>query len=571
MKTKIIFFLLGLSLFFCIPKVSACWDYRTMPPDYQPSGIISCDGSAYGSNTSTTWFLNVGTEKQIRLDCSFNLPLRAGNRLRIYQVLPTSCYSMGDCILDVDGGGYFSEIITTDLLTGCCIIRYDVASVPISYQEFLRINYSAVGEVIDDNLSVKGKVLAEDLYVSGNVGVGVRNPVQKLEVAGNILASEISGTVLRVNELETHNLHSFSTITNNGEINAYGVINAYGKVGIGIEGALPTERLEVGGTIKADTIKAKTLLQDVSNTKELIVVSGNSTTTTAYAPLHVENASGGITQSGHKMFSSYSTEGVPSYGQVKLTNNLFVRSFNGTSPGNWALHDGVTNGMESNPYSSSKTWWERFPFGGSGRQTWGHETTTYMTLVAGKLGIGIEPTEQLHVNGNIKADIVKAEKIAVTGDIDVNTIEAEAIAVNAVEAETIKATEIDVSGFIINSNGNVGIGVETPIHALDVNGTINAQKVIITTTVPAVPDYVFAPDYKLLGLKEVEEHINEHQHLPEVPSAAEMTEKGVDMIDLNFKLLQKIEELTLYVIDQNKQLSNQGERIKSLEKALDEK
>jgi len=350
-----------------------------------------------------------------------------------------------------------------------------------------------------------------------------------------------------------------------------------GKLGIGVDN--PQYPIDVKGVINADTIKVKTLLNDVN---DLIITSGNSTTTTAYAPLHVENASGGITQSGFKMFSSFSAEGASSFPNVKVTNNLFVRKFNENYPPDWALHDGITNGMQSNPYSSSQTWWERFPFDSSGKQTWGHGATTYMTLKGGKLGIGIEPIEQLHVNGNVKADIIKAS------DFIMNSTSAAQTATTYTNTKTGAnngfVTGIDASGngmiwhqnsshisfgtnnterVRILANGNVGIGVEDPTHALDVNGTINAQKVTITPTVPA-PDYVFAPDYKLLGLQEVEEHINEHQHLPEVPSAVEIAEKGVDVIDLNFKLLQKIEELTLYVIEQNK-------RISILEKALEEK
>ena len=125
-------------------------------------------------------------------------------------------------------------------------------------------------------------------------------------------------------------------------------------------------------------------------------------------------------------------------------------------------------------------------------------------------------------------------------------------------------------------DGKLGIGTEDPKQLLHVEGTIQAKKVIITETVGA--DFVFAPDYNLPKLEEVEDHINEHRHLPEIPSAAEMIEKGVDMIELNIKLLQKIEELTLYVIEQNKQLSNQNEQISSqnkriytLEKTLEEK
>jgi hypothetical protein len=68
------------------------------------------------------------------------------------------------------------------------------------------------------------------------------------------------------------------------------------------------------------------------------------------------------------------------------------------------------------------------------------------------------------------------------------------------------------------------------------------------------PDYVFAPTYKLMSLKATEEYINENQHLPGVPSAAEIQETGIDLAEMNAILLKKIEELTLQLIDLQKQV-----------------
>ena len=70
------------------------------------------------------------------------------------------------------------------------------------------------------------------------------------------------------------------------------------------------------------------------------------------------------------------------------------------------------------------------------------------------------------------------------------------------------------------------------------------------------PDYVFADSYSLKPLTEVESYINENSHLPEVPSAKEVGEKGYDLHEMNVLLLQKIEELTLYTIEQQKQITN---------------
>jgi hypothetical protein len=99
----------------------------------------------------------------------------------------------------------------------------------------------------------------------------------------------------------------------------------------------------------------------------------------------------------------------------------------------------------------------------------------------------------------------------------------------------------------------VGIGTANPDALLTVNGTVHAKEIKIDLSIP-VPDYVFEKSYKLKSLKEVELYIKENKHLPEVSSATVMQKEGVNIAELNMKLLQKVEELTLYVIEQNKEI-----------------
>ena len=107
----------------------------------------------------------------------------------------------------------------------------------------------------------------------------------------------------------------------------------------------------------------------------------------------------------------------------------------------------------------------------------------------------------------------------------------------------------------IDHTGNVGIGTPTPARELSVNGEIEAEELIVVPDVAAIPDFVFEEAYELRSLEEVERYIDEHGHLPEIPSAAEMQAEGVGMSAMQMKLLQKIEELTLYLIAQHKTLT----------------
>ena len=108
----------------------------------------------------------------------------------------------------------------------------------------------------------------------------------------------------------------------------------------------------------------------------------------------------------------------------------------------------------------------------------------------------------------------------------------------------------------INANGNVLIGttLADPTNALlTVNGTIHAKEVIVDVNIPA--DYVFHPSYNLMPLSQVEQYVKTNSHLPEIPSAAEVIKNGVSIGEMQNKLLQKIEELTLYVIEQQKEIN----------------
>jgi len=113
---------------------------------------------------------------------------------------------------------------------------------------------------------------------------------------------------------------------------------------------------------------------------------------------------------------------------------------------------------------------------------------------------------------------------------------------------------------IVSGNGNVGIGTTNPDSKLAVNGTIHSKEVKVDMT--GWSDFVFKRGYKLPTLEEVEKHITEKGHLKNIPSEEEVLEKGINLGEINAKLLQKIEELTLYVIEQNKKIEKQTEEIK---------
>ncbi|MGC3946365.1 MAG: hypothetical protein QM762_17905 [Chryseolinea sp.] len=125
--------------------------------------------------------------------------------------------------------------------------------------------------------------------------------------------------------------------------------------------------------------------------------------------------------------------------------------------------------------------------------------------------------------------------------------------------QTFNGTDYKALSFF---QGNVGIGTEQPDALLTVKGKVHAKEVLIDL-MPNVPDYVFEPDYKLMKLSELESYLKQNKHLPEVPSATEMVKTGMNVEQMNMTLLKKVEELTLYILQQE-------QKIKSIEARLND-
>ena len=124
---------------------------------------------------------------------------------------------------------------------------------------------------------------------------------------------------------------------------------------------------------------------------------------------------------------------------------------------------------------------------------------------------------------------------------------------NQIVFTTVDATGKFAQALNIGSEGNVAV-----------TNKLEAKEIKVTTTPTA--DFVFEDTYQLPDLADVEKHIKEKKHLPEIASAAEMQKEGVNIGDFQIKLLQKIEELTLYSIEQNKRILQLENEIKSLKK-----
>ncbi|MCI0449803.1 MAG: hypothetical protein L0Y79_08470 [Chlorobi bacterium] len=202
----------------------------------------------------------------------------------------------------------------------------------------------------------------------------------------------------------------------------------------------------------------------------------------------------------------------------------------------------------------------------------------HMILGAERVGINtgsIAPIQRLDVgdklcvrNGVIQ-DMDQLNPTAVTGTSDLglysqrNGYHMRFVTYNApIRFFTDAATNLigSTATMVVHNNGSVGIGTESPssTYKLSVNGKIRAKEIKVESN---WSDFVFKSEYNLRTLEEVENYIKENGHLPEIPSEKEVTENGVELGDMTAKLLQKIEELTLYIIELQKDIENLKEKI----------
>ncbi|MBL0737622.1 hypothetical protein JI750_12020 [Flavobacterium sp. GN10] len=217
----------------------------------------------------------------------------------------------------------------------------------------------------------------------------------------------------------------------------------------------------------------------------------------------------------------------------------------------------------------------------------------YMRGNDGNVGIGTsDPQARLHVNnGDNSYGIILANSSEAPFSLYAKSLTTQPINVEAFRLG-MKYSDVEENGFIsfyrgtsmrggflgfstngierisISSTGKVGIGMLNPTNELDVNGTIHSKEVKVDMTGWTWPDFVFKKEYNLPTLEEVEKHITEKGHLKNIPSEEEVFKNGIDLGEMNAKLLQKIEELTLYIIEMKKENESLQRNQRNLEERM---
>lgn len=270
-----------------------------------------------------------------------------------------------------------------------------------------------------------------------------------------------------------------------------------------------------------------------------------------------------------------------------LQNNLWlVRNAAGADWLSCRVHDGISVDVSFlTPQVNTRTWWERDPY--NNIQSWGTSASTYLVINKGNVGVStLAPVSTFQINSNaskFSAGSSSSVDLAYgTSYIGFNA----ARSVNGSTASwTIDGDNVHNGGGVIYADilGNIYFAPipsastsQRTLTDLDVknsiafkvgaNGIAYAKAVSVQTT--GWPDYVFKKDYRLPGLNYLKQYINQNQHLPGMPPARQIEREGINLGEMNRILTQKVEELTLYLIDKDKELKDQQVKINLQEKQL---
>ncbi len=201
----------------------------------------------------------------------------------------------------------------------------------------------------------------------------------------------------------------------------------------------------------------------------------------------------------------------------------------------------------------------------------------YVTNVTDRVGVGTSsPSGKLHVQSSESVEVMFLESTgSPTEMLDINRTVAMTSGQDIIDisvptgssttAAFIECSSASVIEFQVNTNGHIGVGTTaSTLYAIQACGSIRATEVVVET---GWCDYVFEEDYRLAPLSEVESFIKANKHLPGIPSAAVVESEGVKVAEMSSNLMLKVEELTLYTIEQDKQINSLQAQIEEL-KAL---
>lgn len=330
-------------------------------------------------------------------------------------------------------------------------------------------------------------------------------------------------------------------------------IRKNGDVGIGITG-LPSSKLTVNGDIGYEIGTGLRMLKGGSSQDGLVIVS--STDYNGGGGIHLHSMDGTSEEGAVSLISNYGTGNGAAFKFDKFNGSL--------------LNNLMYIGKDGKVGLGTESPTDKLTMTGNLGFTPTIGTNQFRFITARSLGSGLvlyansdwEDGSGILMNGNNASSPGGISFIATHHKDPNNQYEP---AFSFFTTDGTGQNHWDAPMMVMYKNGRIGIGqdpnganVVTHVgdYKLFVAGGILTEKLKVATTTGGYwSDFVFADDYKLNSLNDVESYITKNKHLPDVPSASDVAENGYDVTRMDATLLQKIEELTLYIIQQQKEIN----------------
>ena len=369
------------------------------------------------------------------------------------------------------------------------------------------------------------------LLVQGNIGVGTTNPKNKLEIT--------QGTDGK-SGLRFTNLTSNSSLDNNTSTDKFLTVNANGDVVLqktttsALSGTLTTNNNTITSNVNG-SISNASIINSVTNTinsnNQLVTTINGVTSIPITFPTLIDTDAQSLSLTGNTL-------------SISNGNSVLLPSYTDT--------DSQSLSLTGNTLSISNGNSVTIPIpvfaGGNVTITGNGTTTTPYTLNA--------------IDTSIYANNGSINQATTTSGNRVVNMNSRNIWFNTATSSTNGKIYIGSTATYPSSTGD---------YKLFVEGGILTEKVKVALRSTANwADYVFADDYKLMQLSDVEKFISKNNHLPGIKSASELAENGLDVAEMQAKQMEKIEELTLYAIEQDKKIKEQNQLISKFNTELEE-
>ena len=456
------------------------------------------------------------------------------------------------------------------------------------------------------------------MFQNGNVGIGTGDPRHTLSILGKTgtatmeMSSDASGTFLQSFNRSGNVFEPFRIITGPGPSAKGTIIMDNGKMGIGIGVNAPNANLEIKSASAGDAGLRLTQLANNTLTNPVLSVDVDGDV------VLVEGGSSGADQ-------DWATSGTDLILHSSVTGDVGIGTIAPEAKLHVAANDPFMNGALAHLIIQNKGTSGaaiRFRLDNSTNSDWNLESTNDGTIGFKRVDNATYKMK-VDLNGNTSATGFiqsKSDGFLASHKYTISMFHGNHVGPKLLFGDNtdiqkymrigyylgknqidIRNTDLNISStttsniMVLNeSDGKIGIGTNNPTARLTVKPSANEIAISVNTVISAVeketfqvmqdgtvyatevnvdvpnnfPDYVFDEDYDLRTLEDLEKYLDKNHHLPEIPTAEVAEKAGINLAEMQIQLLKKIEELTLYVIDQNKALQEIKVENESLKKRV---